>query len=93
MPNHRSALPQLSPKLFLTAGGLETTLIFKHGVELPYFAAFLLMDSDDGVRSLADECARFIEVARDSGLGFILDTPTWRANRDWGEKLGYDGGA
>ena len=23
----------------------------------------------------------------------MLDTPTWRASRDWGERLGYDAGA
>ncbi|GBD47798.1 homocysteine S-methyltransferase family protein [Methylopila sp. Yamaguchi] len=93
MAKYKGALPQLSDKLFLTAGGLETTLIFHQGVELPYFAAFILMDAEDGEARLAEECARFAEIARGSGLGFILDTPTWRANRDWGEKLGYNAAA
>ncbi|MGE0023108.1 MAG: homocysteine S-methyltransferase family protein, partial [Hyphomicrobium sp.] len=31
----------------------------------------------------------YIELARENGMGFILDGPTWRANPDWGAKLGY----
>ena len=27
---------------------------------------------------------------RERGVGFVLDTATWRANPDWGAKLGYD---
>jgi len=93
MSKYNGALPQLSDRLFLTAGGLETTLIFHHGVELPYFAAFVLMGAEDGEARLTEECARFAEIARAAGLGFILDAPTWRANRDWGEKLGYNAAA
>jgi len=92
MSKYNGALPQLSDRLFLTAGGLETTLIFHQGVELPYFAAFVLMGAEDGEARLRKN-ARFAEIARAAGLGFILDAPTWRANRDWGEKLGYDAAA
>ena len=39
MPRYRHALPQLSgPKVFLTDGGLETTLVFLDGIDLPGFA-------------------------------------------------------
>ena len=31
----------------------------------------------------------YLATAARAGAGFILDTPTWRANADWGEKLGY----
>ena len=37
---YRHALPQLADQIFLTDGGMETTLVFIQGVELPYFAAF-----------------------------------------------------
>ena len=39
MRRYRDALPQLGGDLFLTDGGIETTLIFHEGLELPFFAA------------------------------------------------------
>ncbi|MEA2496274.1 MAG: homocysteine S-methyltransferase, partial [Thermoleophilaceae bacterium] len=84
------ALPQLSGGLFVTDGGLETDLIFNRGVDLPEFAAFVLLDDPAGMRALMDYYEGFFDIARERGAGFILDTPTWRANRDWGERLGYD---
>lgn len=85
----RSALPQLERGLFLTDGGLETTLVFIESVELPAFAAFPLVLTEDGRGRLSRYFAPYIETARQHGTGFILDTPTWRANRDWGQQLGY----
>ena len=32
---------------------------------------------------------RHAELAVSRKMGFIADTPTWRASRDWGAKLGY----
>ncbi len=43
MAKYRSALPQLGGVFFMTVGGLETTLIFLEGQDLPEFAAFLLL--------------------------------------------------
>ena len=84
-------LPQLAGgQLFVTDAGLETDLIFNRGVELPEFAAFVLLDDADGMQALREYFAGFVEVAREHDAGLILDTPTWRASRDWGEKLGYD---
>ncbi|MEO1132317.1 MAG: homocysteine S-methyltransferase, partial [Cyanobacteria bacterium J06639_1] len=40
MARYRHQLPQLSDRLFLTDGGIETTLIFREGFDLPEFAAF-----------------------------------------------------
>ncbi|MGN6557276.1 MAG: homocysteine S-methyltransferase family protein [Solirubrobacterales bacterium] len=83
-------LPSLdSDRLFAADGGLETTMIFDEGIELPHFAAFLLLESEEGVEALRRYYRGYLEIARRHGLGFTLDTPTWRANRDWGERLGY----
>jgi S-methylmethionine-dependent homocysteine/selenocysteine methylase len=83
-------LPSLdSDRLFAGDGGLETTMIFDEGIELPHFAAFLLLESEEGVEALRRYYRGYLEIARRHGLGFTLDTPTWRANRDWGERLGY----
>ena len=48
MARYRHALPQHQGGIFLTDGGMETTLIFHEGLELPHFAAFVLLDSADG---------------------------------------------
>ena len=46
-----NALPQLAGRPMVTDGGMETDLIFHHGVDLPLFAAFPLVDTPAG-RSL-----------------------------------------
>ncbi len=83
------ALPQLGSRLFLTDGGLETTLIFHNGLELPHFASFTLLRTHAGRKSLGNYFLPYIETARQSRMGFVLEAPTWRANPDWGTKLGY----
>ncbi len=89
MALYRSNLPQLSGRDFLTDGGLETTLVFHEGIDLPCFAAFPLVMNEEGRNVLRTYFAPYLETARNRDLGFILDTVTWRANRDWGAKLGY----
>jgi len=93
MAKYRSALPQHRGGIFLTDGGMETTLIFHEGVELPHFAAFVLLDSVDGREKLRQYYAAYLSVARRHDTGFVLDSPTWRANPDWGSKLGYNAAA
>jgi S-methylmethionine-dependent homocysteine/selenocysteine methylase len=89
---YRHNLPQLADSLFLTDGGLETTLIFHEGHELPYFAAFDLMTSEKGRAALRDYYRRYLSIATAHGLGFIFESPTWRASADWADKLGYSAG-
>ncbi len=86
---HRDALPQLGDGLFLTDGGLETVLVFHHGIDLPEFAAFDLLKDDVGARTLEDYFTPYTELARESGLGFVLESPTWRANPRWAAAIGY----
>jgi len=76
-------------RLALTDGGIETSLIFKEGFELPCFAAFPLIATDAGRAGLRRYFGHFLDLADDAGLPFVLDTATWRANPDWGEHLGY----
>ena len=89
MSKYRNDLPQISGDLFLRDGGLETTLLFKKGFALPAFASFNLIKDEDGRKAISDNCRSFAAVARDYSMGLILGTPTWRASRVWGEKLGY----
>jgi S-methylmethionine-dependent homocysteine/selenocysteine methylase len=86
----RAILPQLEHRPFLTDSGLETTLIFKQGVDLPSFAAFVLLETPDGRRRLRHYFERHAEIAREADCGFIAEAPTWRANPDWARGLGYN---
>jgi S-methylmethionine-dependent homocysteine/selenocysteine methylase len=76
-------------RLYVGDGGLETTMIYREGIELPHFASFLLLNDERSREALRRYYGGYIEIAHRQRLGFTLDTPTWRANADWGEKLGY----
>jgi S-methylmethionine-dependent homocysteine/selenocysteine methylase len=93
LAQYRHDLPQLKGGTFLSDGGMETALIFNQGIELPCFASFVLLESEAGQRHLVDYYESFLSIARDRGVGFILDSATWRANPDWGARIGYDAAA
>jgi S-methylmethionine-dependent homocysteine/selenocysteine methylase len=89
MSTYRQALPQLSDRIFLTDGGIETTLIYHQGIELPHFAAFVLLEDDAGRAALRRYFEPYLSIAQDAGLGIVLESATWRASRDWSDLLGY----
>jgi S-methylmethionine-dependent homocysteine/selenocysteine methylase len=93
MSRYRKRLPQLKNRLFMTDGGMETTLIFHEGMNLPCFASFDLLKDEAGWATLRRYFATYVDLARANRLGLLLETPTWRANPDWGAKLGYDAAA
>lgn len=90
MKMNNNNLPQLSGKMFLTDGGLETSLIFDHGLDLPHFASFPLILDLDHRHLIRDYFVKYIEISKKNRLGFILESPTFRSNTDWGFRLGYD---
>jgi S-methylmethionine-dependent homocysteine/selenocysteine methylase len=69
--------------------GVPTTLIFHQGLELPEFAAFDLLKSEVGYKTLESYYLTYLNLAHLNRVGFILESATWRANPDWGAKLGY----
>jgi S-methylmethionine-dependent homocysteine/selenocysteine methylase len=89
LPPYRDALPQLDADLFLTDGGIETTLIFDDGIDLPDFAAFVLLDDAPGRDALVRYFESYVAIAVRDRVGIILETPTWRASPDWAERRGY----
>jgi homocysteine S-methyltransferase len=89
MSKYRKALPQMNGGVFLTDGGLETSLVFLAGVELPHFASFPLITTEAGREKLRKYFSPYLELAKLKKVGFILDTPTWRASPDWAAKLGF----
>jgi S-methylmethionine-dependent homocysteine/selenocysteine methylase len=89
MARYRNSLPQLSGGVFLTDGGIETTLIFHEGLDLPCFAAFHLLKDAAGEAALGKYFRTYAELANRYGVGCVLESATWRASPDWGAKLGY----
>jgi S-methylmethionine-dependent homocysteine/selenocysteine methylase len=77
------------PRLYVTDGGLETELVFHDGLELPCFAAFPLLDQPAGRKRLRRYYDGYLDIARQHAAGFVMETPTWRANPDWASQLGY----
>ena len=86
---YRRSLPQLDGGVFLTDGGIETTLIFHEGLDLPLFAAFDLLKDEEGTQALRAYFERYAGLARDHGVGFVLESPTWRASPRWAGEIGY----
>lgn len=91
---HRDpTLADLSDELLLADGGLETWLIFHRDVDLPDFAAYPLLETDDGRQLLRDYFDPYLATARETGCGFVVGTQTWRTSADWGTRLGHDAAA
>ena len=84
-----ASLPLTPERIYLTDGGLETTLIFHDKIDLPCFAAFDLLKDEAGRETLRKYYRRYADLAVESKCGFIFESPTWRASRDWGAELGY----
>ncbi len=89
MARYRNELPQLADTVFLTDTGIETTLIFHDGFDLPYFAAVTLLRDEAGRQRLDRYFLDHAQLAAQSGTGFIIESATWRASPDWGDLLGY----
>jgi len=88
-PDSRRPLPRPGSRLFLTDGGFETTLIFHEGWDLPMAEAFVLLETEKGQKAILDYFDRYLPLAVRHGVGFVLESPTWRANPDWAAKAGY----
>lgn len=90
MSKYRGELPQLKGKTLLTDGGLETTLVFHDGMDLPCFAAYVLLETHEGTERLKDYLRTYANIALENGVGFVLEAPTWRASKNWGGQIGHD---
>jgi len=89
MNAQRSSLPQLGGEFYLTDGGIETTLIYLESLDLPHFSAIDALRSGEGSAALWRYFQAYVALAERFGTGLVLETATWRASPDWGEKLGY----
>ncbi len=90
MSIYRNQLPQRNTnQLFITDGGLETTLVFHEKIDLPYFAAFPLLQTSEGEAALNRYFSSYANIALFRQTGLVLESATWRASPDWGRLLGY----
>jgi len=87
MAKYRNALPQLSGRPYLTDAGIETDLIFNHGIEIREFASHTLLETKEGRDAVASYLRGFISLAADLGVGYILDSQTWKAHQHWADDL------
>lgn len=75
--------------LYLTEGGQETEIMYKHGHELPEFAMYPLLDNRAAMADLRGMYARVLDAAAAHGFAAMLTGLDYRASPDWGDKLGY----
>ena len=90
MSRYRSELPQLSGGFFLADAGIETDLIFNHGIQIREFAAHTLLSEASDRQAIADYFRPFLGLAGETGAGFVLDSQTWKAHPHWAVDLGTD---
>jgi len=93
MTTQQHPLTQTGDRLFLTDSGLETTLVFHDGMDLPCFAAFDLLKDETGTDHLRRYYQQHIDLSLEYGFGFVLESVSWRASSDWGDILGYSSDA
>lgn len=93
MIKNETVFPNRQSDLFLTDGGLETTLVFLHGIDLPNFAAFPLLNDSRGYATISEYYINYLEIAKKYKTSFILESPTWRSNPNWLKKMGYEDSA
>lgn len=86
---YRERLPQLHDRVMLADGGIETSLIYDDGLELPDFASFTLLTDERGRAALERYFDTYASIAQRAGTGVVLESATWRASTDWGARLGY----
>ncbi|MEQ8658903.1 MAG: homocysteine S-methyltransferase family protein [Hyphomicrobiales bacterium] len=75
-------------RFYLADGGLETFMIFDKGHDLPCFSAAVLLDTEAGRRDLTTYYETYVDIARASGRGFVMDAPTWRCGVAWAKPIG-----
>ncbi|MEO1794757.1 MAG: homocysteine S-methyltransferase family protein, partial [Pseudomonadota bacterium] len=91
MSTSQRPLPSMDGPLYVTDGGMETTLIFRQGFDLPEFSSLVMMTTPDKRAAVADYAETYFDIARKAGLGMVIETATWRASPDWTTRIGFHG--
>lgn len=75
---------------YLTEGGQETEIMYRHGHDLPEFAMFPLLDNPLAVADMRGMYERYLETAARHGFVALMAGLDYRASPDWAAKLGLD---
>lgn len=89
MVKHTSFPPRKEGRFYLTEGGTETELMYKHGFELPHFAMFPMLENPDALSRMRDMFRSYLDVAAKHEFCALMGGLDYRASPDWGELLGY----
>eukprot|EP00756_Hemistasia_phaeocysticola_P020601 Hpha_TRINITY_DN15726_c2_g3::TRINITY_DN15726_c2_g3_i1::g.40246::m.40246 len=84
------SLPQVTEtgEVFLTDSGIETVLLFERGIDLPEFAAFITLESEEHTKALKEYYQAHIDLCKRHGhKNLVLDSCTWRASQRWADKI------
>lgn len=81
--------PQRDGVLYLTEGGQETEILYRHGRDLPEFAMYPLLDDAAAMSDLRSMYSAVLDVAAGHGFVAMISGLDYRGSPDWGEKLGY----
>ena len=88
-PSAAAFRPRRPGLQYLTEGGTETEIMFRHGHELRDFAMFELMNKPAAVKDLRGMYRRLLDTIARHGFGAMLAGFDYRASPDWGAKLCY----
>jgi homocysteine S-methyltransferase len=69
--------------IIITDGGLETTLIYKYNIELPYFSCINLLKTDSGKELIYNCLIKYVDISEKYNVNIIIETPTWRCSKKW----------
>jgi S-methylmethionine-dependent homocysteine/selenocysteine methylase len=89
MVKHTTFPPQNKGRFYLTEGGTETELMYKHSFELPHFAIFPLLDNSKAVSKMREMFRSYLDVAAEHDFCALMGGLDYRASPDWGDLLGY----
>jgi homocysteine S-methyltransferase len=81
--------PQREGIFYLTEGGQETEIQYRHGHDLPEFAMYPLLDKPEGMADLKAMYSRVLDVAAEHGFAAMISGLDYRGSPDWAAKLGY----
>jgi homocysteine S-methyltransferase len=81
--------PQRDGVFYLTEGGQETEILYRHGHDLPEFAMYPLLDDPAALADLKAMYGKVLDVAAEHGFAVMISGLDYRGSPDWGERLGY----
>ncbi|KGO46251.1 Homocysteine S-methyltransferase [Penicillium expansum] len=82
-------LPQLvSSELFVTEGGIETTLIYRKNIDMPGFSTLPLLGTEEGRKTILSIYQDYVNIALAHSTGIVLETRTWRGSPVWSSTIG-----